>query len=133
MEELLMKIATHYTFLFTEHNFKFTNSEFVKGVSCIIEINNNLLKIGFLSNQRDGFDLLISSIQDEEPDWWSLYYICKYLNPIDSFDYIYSREVANCLKNNFEKIVLLFNKENYKKTKEALSHTAPAGIVNFIN
>ena len=54
-----MKIATHYTFLFTEHNFKFTNSEFVKGVSCIIEINNNLLKIGFLSNQRDGFDLLI--------------------------------------------------------------------------
>lgn len=124
MEELLMKIATHYTFLFTEHNFKFTNSEFVKGVSCIIEINNNLLKIGFLSNQRDGFDLLISSIQDEEPDWWSLYYICKYLNPIDSFDYIYSREVANCLKNNFEKIVLLLTRKITKNKGSFKSYSS---------
>jgi hypothetical protein len=123
MNSLLEKIHSEYKILY-ENGFKDTsfenNGSLFSSVNCINQktgfIFNFTVEKGMLSISLSTDDILTDKSINKYDKYFDVFYLVKLLNPSINFNEITPSIYSSFINDNFNKLLLLFDKKNICKT-----------------
>lgn len=123
MDNFQEKIYTEYNVLYKngfENNAIEDNGSLFSSVTCINKITgmifNFTIEKGMLSISLSTYEILNDKKINKYDKYIDLFYLVKLLNPSINYKEINSSIYPSFINDNFNKLVLLFDKKNINKT-----------------